>query len=163
MKTKLIAMILGVALVLSLATATVYTQSVFALSTKSNPIHINCLPGKCEPPSIIIKRGTDGAQLKLGNELPLQLGNDLAGQTTKSALGDVCLSCWNGLAAHETQQVGNVLSGELGHVGVNLGTGAGLLDGGGGAALTTSPTGSIVTANPGTTCSEKNGQFICSP
>lgn len=32
-----------------------------------------------------------------------QLGKELAGQTTKSVLGDVCLSCWNGLAAHETQ------------------------------------------------------------
>ena len=54
-----------------------------------------------------------------------QLGKELAGQATKTALGDVCLSCWNGLAGQETQQVGKVLSGELGHLGVNLGTGGG--------------------------------------
>ena len=51
----------------------------------------------------------------------------LAGETTKSALGDVCLSCGNGLAAHETQQ-GKELAGKLsGHMGANLGTGTGLL------------------------------------
>lgn len=34
-----------------------------------------------------------------------------AGRTTKSVLGDVCLSCWGGLAAHETQQ-GKELAGQ---------------------------------------------------
>ena len=44
-----------------------------------------------------------------------QLGHTLtklAGQTTESVLGDVCLSCWGGLAAHETQQA-KELAGKL--------------------------------------------------
>ena len=36
----------------------------------------------------------------------------LGAQITKSVLGDVCLSCWNGFAAHETEQA-NELAGKL--------------------------------------------------
>ena len=58
-----------------------------------------------------------------------QQAEELAVQTTKSVLGDVCLSCIGGLAAHDTQ-LGKELAGKLlGHVGANLGTGTGLLGG----------------------------------
>ena len=44
---------------------------------------------------------------------------ELAGHTTKSALGDVCLSCWGGLAEHEALR-GKVLGGQITS---NLGSG----------------------------------------
>jgi len=110
--------------ILGLAIATILTASIAAL-TLSNQAFAqaqNLFPGS--PNSALI----GGEQYNLAG-LQTQQGKELAGQTTKSVLGDVCLSCWGGLAAHERQQADKMLSGELGHVGVNLGTGNGLLGG----------------------------------
>ena len=72
----------------------------------------------------------------------------LVGQTTKSVLGDVCLSCWNGFAEHETQQANEQATGLLGGInshaeGTN--TIAGVLTGGQGQQ------GQTTTGNLGST------------
>src|SRR5581483_3412625 len=141
--------------ILGLAIATILTASISALTMSSQAFAQaqNLFPGS--PNSALI----EGEQYNLAG-LQTQQGKVLAEQTTKSVLGDVCLSCWNGLAAHETQQgkelagelgqlgsewngqqldaalgsipdttqqANKVLSGELGHLRANLGTGNGLL------------------------------------
>src|SRR5581483_2244374 len=107
--------------ILGLAIATILTASISALTMSSQAFAQaqNLFPGS--PNSALI----EGEQYNLAG-LQTQQGKVLAEQTTKSVLGDVCLSCWNGLAAHETQQ-GKELAGELGQLGANLGTGNGLL------------------------------------
>src|ERR1051326_6645497 len=88
--------------VLAFAIATILTASVLALTLSNQAF--------AQPGRWILDTGV------LGHIHQTQFGKELAGQTTKSVLGDVCLSCWNGFAAHETQQ-GTELSGKLlGHV-----------------------------------------------
>ena len=82
--------------ILGLAIATVLTAYISALSFSHQAF--------AQPGRWIVDTGV------LGHIHQTQHGKVLAEQTTKSVLGDVCLSCWNGLAAHEAQQ-GKELAG----------------------------------------------------
>ncbi|MGN6623465.1 MAG: hypothetical protein ACTHKK_04930 [Candidatus Nitrosocosmicus sp.] len=80
--------------ILGLTIATILTASIAALTLSNQAF--------AAPESSHKLFQTLGHAGKILAGQGTQLGKELAGQT-KSVLGDVCLSCWNGLAAHETQ------------------------------------------------------------
>ena len=109
--------------VLAFAIATILTASVLVL-TLSNQVFAQPNQTPITPNILHIQifggggggGGATGALLGQPASNSGQLGHTLtklAGQITKSVLGDVCLSCWGGLAAHETQQA-KELAGKLG-------------------------------------------------
>ncbi len=123
--------------ILALAIATILTASVLVITLSSQAF--------AQPGRWIVDTGV------LGHKHQTQFGKELGAQTTKSILGDVCLSCWNGFAAHETQQANEQATGLLGGInshaeGTN--TIAGVLAGGQEGGQTTTGTGNLGSTAP---------------